>query len=161
MIPIINKDIFESNADIIVHQVNCQGVMNSGIAKQVRNKYPEVYLSYMQKCKETLNKETLLGEAQFCLILSNNINSKYICNLFGQANYGYNGLYTNYNALRKGFKTINEQCKGKSIAIPYLMSCVRGGGDWEVVSKIIEEELKDYDVSFYKYNGDYKYKGRK
>lgn len=33
-----------------------------------------------------------------------------------------------------------------SIIWLYKIGCVRGGADWEVVYKIIEEELKDYDV---------------
>ena len=42
MIKHIKCDIFESGADLILHQVNCQGAMNSGVAKQVREKYPNV-----------------------------------------------------------------------------------------------------------------------
>ena len=38
MIEHIKCDIFESGADAILHQVNCQGVMGSGIAKQVKEK---------------------------------------------------------------------------------------------------------------------------
>ena len=37
------------------------------------------------------------------------------------------------------------------IAIPYLMGCHRGGGDWEIVSKMIEEELAGCDVTYYRY----------
>lgn len=43
MLKHIKGDIFKSNADAILHQVNCQGVMNSGVAKQVREKYPIVF----------------------------------------------------------------------------------------------------------------------
>ena len=35
MLKIIDGDIFASGADIIAHQTNCQGVMGSGVAKQV------------------------------------------------------------------------------------------------------------------------------
>lgn len=44
MIKHIKGDIFQSSADVILHQVNCQGVMGSGVAKQVREKYPDVKL---------------------------------------------------------------------------------------------------------------------
>lgn len=50
MIKHIKCDIFKSGADIICHQVNCQGVMGSGIAKQVREKYPVVYRDYKRMC---------------------------------------------------------------------------------------------------------------
>ena len=31
----------------IAHQVNCQGVMGSGVAKAIKNEYPKVYKEYM------------------------------------------------------------------------------------------------------------------
>lgn len=43
MIKVINGDLFTSDARIIAHQVNCQGKMDSGVAQQVKNKYPNVY----------------------------------------------------------------------------------------------------------------------
>lgn len=45
-IKIIDGDLFTTNAQIICHQVNCQGKMGSGVAKQVREKYPHVYEEY-------------------------------------------------------------------------------------------------------------------
>ena len=39
-----------------------------------------------------------------------------------------------------------------SVALPYKIGCGRGGADWEVVYKIIEEELKDYDVELWRFN---------
>ena len=46
-------DIFDSGADIICHQVNCQGVMGSGLAKQIRERYPIVYEEYKKWCDES------------------------------------------------------------------------------------------------------------
>ena len=43
MITYKNGDLLESNCNFICHQVNCQGVMGSGIAKQIRNLFPFVY----------------------------------------------------------------------------------------------------------------------
>lgn len=36
-----------SSKGIIVHGVNSQGVMGSGVAKQIKDKWPEAYGSYM------------------------------------------------------------------------------------------------------------------
>lgn len=33
---------------IFCHQVNCKRKMGSGLARQIRNKYPEVYSEYMK-----------------------------------------------------------------------------------------------------------------
>ena len=40
-----------------------------------------------------------------------------------------------------------------TVAIPSLMGCHRGGGDWEIVSKMIEEELTACDVTLNRYTG--------
>lgn len=77
-----------------------------------------------------------------------------IINLFAQDKYGYDGrCYTDYDALRKCLETVNKQFAGKRVAMPYLMACHRGGGDWSVVSKMIEDTLTDCDVTLYEYFG--------
>ena len=106
MIKHIKCDIFESGADVICHQVNCQGVMGSGIAKQVREKYPEVFAYYKKMCDELATKfgsNSLLGGIQVCPITSG-----WIANLFAQDKFGYDGkCYTDYTALYRCFeKTI-------------------------------------------------------
>ena len=50
MIRVIDGDLFTTDARFIVHQVNCKGVMGSGVAKQVRNKYPHVFVEYKKAC---------------------------------------------------------------------------------------------------------------
>ena len=152
MLKIIEGDIFESGADAILHQVNCQGVMGSGVAKQVRDRYPWVFAMYRDMCfpYKMLDGKTsgLLG-----LVLPVYINeTQRIYNLFAQDRYGYDGkCYTNYDSLRECLKAVNIVCREKTVAIPYLMGCHRGGGDWEIVSKMIEETLTDCDVTLYKY----------
>ena len=155
MIKHIKCDIFESGADIICHQVNCQGVMGSGIAKQVREKYPEVFQKYKASCQLAKdNPGDLLGGAQW-IVTSDGI----IVNLFAQENFGYDGkCYTDYKALKRCLKTVNllmEEEKRKTIAFPYLMGCHRGGGSWDVVYKMIEEVFADSDceVLICEYNG--------
>ena len=137
-------DIFNTVDDIIVHQVNCQGVMGSGIAKQVKALYPRVFNAYVEYCK----KSNILGTS---LIVYDR--GKYIANVFGQYNYG-NGLQTNYNALSSGLKEVYTFAKNNllSVAIPYKIGCGLGGGDWNVVSKIIESIFTD--VPFYVYRKD-------
>lgn len=153
MIKHIKCDIFESGADVICHQVNCQGVMGSGVAKQVREKYPWVYAHYKQLCRNFQHrKEDLLGMAQGIYI---NEDAK-IFNLYAQLNYGYDGeCYTNYDALKDALEYISTYYHNKTIAIPYLMGCHRGGGDWNIVYKMIEEIFGDSDceVLICEYNG--------
>lgn len=164
MIKIIDGDIFNCDADAILHQVNCQGVMGSGIAKQVREKFPTVFKYYKARCDEDkrfkeqsgITKSRLLGLAQVCYKEDYPVgdikDKQVIINLFAQDRYGYDGnCYTDYEALRKCLKTVNRQFSGKRVAIPYLMACHRGGGDWDTVYQMIVEELADCDVTLYRY----------
>ena len=147
MIKHIKCDIFESGADIICHQVNCQGVMGSGIAKQVRERYPWVYGTYKNFCigvveEHKAKPEIMLGTALPVYIDENRV----IENLFGQEKYGYDGnCYTNYEKLKDALYTVKLRHSNKIIAIPYLMGCARGGGDWNIVSNIINEVFNNYD----------------
>ena len=141
MIKHIKCDIFESGADVICHQVNCQGVMGSGIAKQVRERYPWVYAEYKECCSLS-SDYILLGGYQQVYIDE----KRAVLNVFGQRYYGYDGkCYTNYDALKQAFEDISKTYRNKTIAIPYLMGCARGGGDWNIVYKIIEEVFADYN----------------
>lgn len=150
MIKHIKCDIFESGADVILHQVNCQGVMGSGIAKQVREKYPEVFDVYKTLCDIKSDKSELLGTAQFVRVGENG----YIVNLFSQENFGYDGkCYTSYDAIRKCLEDVNNYFSNETIAIPYLMGCYRGGGDWNVVYQMIEDIFNRNDVLICEYNG--------
>lgn len=152
-IPVINGDIFESGADIIAHQVNCQGVMGSGVAKQVREKYPSVFKAYKMSCDIAKDHtDRLLGSVQYVCINPGEKPEKHIVNLFAQDKFGYDGnCYTDYEALEKCLKKLNEGAKGKTVAIPFLMACHRGGGDWDIVSRMIMDTLTDCDVTFYRY----------
>lgn len=160
MIKHIKCDIFESGANIVCHQVNCQGVMGSGIAKQVKEKYPEVYEDYKTFCNAYKhNPSLILGS---CLPHATreeyDTNFGGIVNLFAQENFGYDGkCYTDYKALRQCLAYVNEHAgwfDDKTVAIPYLMGCYRGGGDWNVVYEMIEEVFDDdIEVLICEYNG--------
>ena len=51
-------NLLNSGCNIICHQVNCQGVMGSGIALEIRNRFPEAYATFR---KTFLNGGNKLG----------------------------------------------------------------------------------------------------
>ena len=147
-----NKSLLDSNCQILVHQVNCQGVMGSGIAKRIRDEYPIVYNEYVKFCNNFERKYDLLGQISIVKIS----NKQAVCNLFGQYNYGHNMRYTKYDAVIEGFETLRNFCisKGvKSIAIPVNMGCTLAGGNWTIYKTIILETFKntDIEIEFCKY----------
>lgn len=151
---IVNGNLLDAKENIIMHQVNCQGVMGSGVAKQIKEKYPSVYAAYSSWCKEhNNNPHFLLGSM---LPVATGEDGKIVLNLFAQEKYGRDKCYTDYGALRRCLQRVNFAYHGCSLALPYGMSCGLGGGDWRIVAKIIEEELKDCDVYVYKLTIDSK-----
>lgn len=142
-----NGNLFDSNASYIFHQVNCRGKMGSGVAKQVRERYPVAYMSYRSKCQSSAPAE-LIGHSQLV-----NCGNRYIVNLFAQSSYGYDGKqYTDYDAFRSCLReAANNIPSGTVIAMPYLIGCGLGGGDWNTVYEIIKEELSDFNVELWRY----------
>lgn len=124
--------------------------MNSGVAKDIRNNFTEAYEEYKRFISSIKDNQSLLGEVQLV-----NSKDKIIANMFSQLNYGYDKKqYTNYLALATGLNKIFKFAsqKGLTVAIPYKIGCVRGGADWNVVLKIIENIFMDYDITIYKLN---------
>jgi len=149
MIKIIDGNILEAKENIIGHSCNCMGVMGSGLAKQIRNKYPKVFKDYQTYLTNIKFSIQALGKCQIVKAEEN----KYIANLFGQYKYGRDKQYTDYTALEEALFSLKVSAKdhNKSVAIPFNIGCGLAGGSWEVVYKIIEEVFSDYDVALYRY----------
>ena len=133
---IIEANLLGMTEGVICHQVNCQGVMGSGIAKQISDKWPEVYDGYMKNCnKEDLSKS--LGLISYVQVDDNLL----VANVFGQDRYGTDRRQTNYGAVAEAFQRL-KYAPGP-VYVPYLMGCGLAGGDWDVYSEIIEYFIPD------------------
>lgn len=148
------KDIFLSDSAIICHQVNCLGVMGAGIAKQMKQKYPENFDYYKELCDEfSYRPELLLGQCQLTMNSDDTMPlpyTRYIANLFGQVGYGRDRQQTDLKALFQAFLSLREQSKlidKFTIAIPYSIGCGLGGANWNDVYKIIEKVFKNDEYS--------------
>ena len=131
---VIYKDILTVEKGIITHQVNCQRQMGAGLARKIRDRYPKVYEEYK-------SIPWRLGQIQIVRIDKD----LFVCNLAGQNNFGKSVYrYTDYNAVRTGFKDLNDWRKefrpDLNIYIPYRMGCDLGGGNWNTYLRIVGEE---------------------
>lgn len=145
-ITIIEGSLLDTDAQIICHQVNCQGKMNSGVAKAIRTAWPKVFEEYSKHCKSCseLNLSPL-GNVQKVRVN----NTQFVFNLFSQNRYGYDSKqYTSYDAFWNCLQEIKTIAPtGTKIALPYGIGCVRGGANWNVIYKMIEEVLgENYEV---------------
>jgi O-acetyl-ADP-ribose deacetylase (regulator of RNase III) len=137
--------IQEVNAGVILHQVNCQGVMGSGFAKELRSTYPVVWNRYFKKCADHFarNKDQglgLLGQAQLVQVTD----KLWVCNLFAQQFYGRDNLrYTSYDAVDEGLQSLARMLQDLpplDIHHP-LLGCGLGGAVWSVIETIITFRL--------------------
>lgn len=148
-------NIFDSTATIIAHQCNGIGVMGSGVAKEVKERYPRVFKKYKQAIDSDLLK---LGSCQ--VVAVDETKTKFVANLCGQWNFGSDGKrYTSYDAIYNALEKLADYCVKKSIksvAFPYKMSSDRGGASWDVVFAMIQDVFKDNEeiiIEIWKYNG--------
>ena len=152
-------NLLEAPVDYICHQVNCQGRMGSGIAKQIRERWPIVYEQYISGFKaiekESINwedeldvSEVLLGRLQQIKVND----TQTVINMFAQQYYGYDGKrYTSYDAFWACLGGIRDSVpKGSKIGFPWQIGCGLGGANWEVIMTMIEEVLsEDFEVYIY------------
>lgn len=148
----ISGDITKCDADYICHQVNCQGVMGSGVAKAIKDKWPEVYSDYRRFYENMIWSNRLpLNQIQIVIVST----EQSVINMFAQEYYGYDGdQYTSYDAFWKCLNKIkNKVPKGSTIAFPSKIGCCRGGANWQVILTMISEILEsDYNVEIWEYD---------
>ena len=144
MIKEASGNILNCKEDIIIHQVNVQGIMGGGLARQLANQYPKLEKFYSQHCKDLDNDYNLLKGT----VLYYGDYKKTIANLFSQKS----NFDTDYIAMKEALNKIKEiaRFRNLSICIPYGIGCGIANGDWNFVYKIIETIFNDYDITIYK-----------
>lgn len=142
---IIRGDLLSSDASAICHQVNCRCVMGAGIAAVISEKWPIVKERYKKAFENLKDRHSLLGKIQTVKIGQN----RYVVNIFGQDDYGHDGVYTDYSALNRAFKQLNKRFAGQTVAFPYGFGCGLGGGDWTDIERMMVILLPDCDVKIY------------
>jgi O-acetyl-ADP-ribose deacetylase (regulator of RNase III) len=147
MIKYIDGDLLElaSNFDVIAHGCNCFCTMGSGIAPQIKAKYPDAYTADCATVKGDINKLGTISYAEMPNITVVNIYSQ-----FDTKGRRQGKMDLDYNALRSGIKLMKERYSGKRFGLPRIGSGL-GGGSWEIIEKIIEEEMRGEYVTIVRY----------
>lgn len=138
----IIQDLLSFKSGILFSQVNCQKVQGSGLALNIKNKWPIVYQEYCKMCDKYKNDFELLGKYQFIEVSP----KLYVCNVFGQLNFGSRERDTDYSALNTAFRDISQEKDqlGKlDVYFPFLFGSDRAKGDWNIVSKMIDYYFPD------------------
>lgn len=115
---------------LMMHVCNNQGVMGSGIALSVKNRIPaayEAYRSFYQKAGQPIALGTIS--------ISDNV-----INLHAQSGYGRGIRHLNYEALYVALEKAASHIRASRltrVGVPYLMGSDRAGGDWNIVSAML------------------------
>lgn len=128
----------ERDFDVIAHGCNCYCTMGAGIALAVKNRWPEAYA--VDKASNFADKGKL---GTYTGWSSENI---IVLNMYTQWDYRSTGVRADYEAIRNCMKLMKQNFSEKKIGLP-LIGAGLAGGDWNVISKIIEEELHGEDIT--------------
>lgn len=148
MVKEIPANIFEefeksTESTLLIHQCNCFTTMGSGIAREIREKYPEAYQVDQKTIKGDRNK---LGTCSFAKVIVAPVD-KWVGNLYGQYNYGKDSRKTNYEAVYSGLLTAKNFCLSSAIhriLIPYKMSSNLAGGDFRIIRSMIDVVFESF-----------------
>ena len=144
--------------EVIGHQANCQNTFGSGIARSIKEIYPE---AYEVDCISAAKKRNDLGTFSAVEIPLNGKVNRYnnhirrIYNLYGQnlgTPAGKRMRMTNYEAIYSALEAMADSLMPESenslqqpvVGFPYLMGSDRGGASWEIVQRLIEVAFDGY-----------------
>ncbi len=143
MITTINKDILTVEKGAIVHFCNCLGAMG-GLAGAIVCKWPIVKESYLTYLKSKDHAVFALGEIDIVRVDK----PLWVINAFTQYDYG-SGRHTEYAAVIKVLQNVRKEAISLDVYLPWMVGCGLGGGNWDIVNKIVEEVFSGYPGNVY------------
>lgn len=132
--------------DIIVHGCNCFCEMGAGIAKEIKTIFPLAYEADLKTPEGDMDKLGTYSYARVCV----SGREFYVINAYTQYDWRGKGNKVSYEAIEKVFKLIKRNFSGKRVGYP-LIGAGLGGGDWKVISKIIDTALQGENHTLVKY----------
>lgn len=132
---------------VILHGCNCLHTMGKGLALYLRKKFPQIIQADKRTGYADRNK---LGTYSKAIIHPN----LHILNCYTQFHYRQGphsfqeNIHADYNAIRACLRKVNEEYDGWEIRCPKI-GCGLARGAWDIVHRIIEEELGAQIVTLY------------
>ena len=134
MIYYMNGDLLDVTSGIIVHGCNAQGVMGSGVAKAIKQKYPGAFRTY-QDVHQNTPGGLKLGEVVW--YVRDDIK---IANAITQEFYGTEKRHVNYAAVVKCFTEVIGYANTMKLDIYFpKIGAGLGGGDWSIIEQLIND----------------------
>ncbi len=156
----------------IAHSCNTRNIMGGGIAKQIKNRYPQAYEADTKAYNQEYDKD-----GQYIHWLSKfskaEITSKeskvylpdgkgYIYNMYTQANLGGDKRQVLYEDFWRALKRVEQDLYRMNVekheydpspppvlGLPYGISCGLAGGNWGIIKAMIEDIFLDSPIKCY------------
>jgi O-acetyl-ADP-ribose deacetylase (regulator of RNase III) len=146
----VTGSIFDAKTEVIVNTVNCRGVMGKGLALAFKQRYPHMFVSYQQACRD---RELRIGQP----VLYKE-STPWILNFLTKDHWRDD---SKVEYLEEGLQYIVAHYKAlaiKSIAFPKLGAGL-GKLSWDVVGPLMAKYLNQLDIPVYVYisEGDQTY----
>jgi O-acetyl-ADP-ribose deacetylase (regulator of RNase III) len=142
---IAQKDLTTVSVGVVLHGVNCQGVMGAGIARALADKYPKILGNYSKLCAEARNPYDLLGEVDYVEISP----SLTIANCFTQNFFGISSKPPAlYSAIQDCLANVARKYQDSTFLFMPPIGCGLGGLTWTHVNDIVEYVEQKYGVYF-------------
>ena len=133
--------------DVIIHGCNCFCTMGRGIAKQIKLAFPEAFAADQATEFGDRNK---LGAISVATV-TRGPHRFSIVNAYTQHDFRGGGVLVDYVAVRSAMHLIAVKFAGKRLGYPRIGSGL-AGGDWQIISAIIDEELQTQDHTMVKFS---------
>lgn len=136
--------------ELIMHGCNCFCVMGAGIAPQIKAKFPEAYAA---DCATTAGDVSKMGTITHTVSTT-----PIVVNMYTQFDTkgrrsGHRDF--DYDAFRKALKEVRAKFSGKMMAMPKIGAGL-AGGNWEIIERILEEEMRGEYVTVVTWENDVK-----
>ena len=136
----LTGNLLDATHGIIVHGCNAQGKMASGVAKDVRARYPQAYDAYMKEYEANGLK---LGHIVWARVSDDPLLG--IANGITQKFYGRdpNTVYVNYDAVAAVFEEVGKIARKHNLPVHYpKIGAGLGNGDWAIIEPLINKALE-------------------
>lgn len=131
-------DLFESPAQTLVNTVNCVGVMGKGIALEFKERFPEMYRDYAERCARG---EVRLGRPY----LYRSLFPPHVLNFPTKDHWRSVSKLSDIIAGLEYLEQHYREWGIESLAVPPL-GCGQGGLEWRVVGPTLYRHLSRLDI---------------
>ncbi len=138
MVKVVIGDIFQSNAQTLVNEVDCVGRMAKGIALEFKKRFPDVYRDYLRRSRA---KDVKLGQPYLLL----RVLQPWVLNFPTKKN---SRSVAQLRDIVRGLDHLERCCREwgiTSLAVP-AVGCGKGQLEWRVVGPRLYRQLKRLSI---------------